>query len=463
MIVLNLQDRQFEPDFWQVIKMFYPTPEDFDVTVDIDYSRQENTVKSKVTITDKTTAVKEESGEITKFQSEKSFLKNSLYSALSEHLNINLPWGSLTGVRPTKLAYDLMNAGVKKVSLVNHLKKYYFVSEKKAELVLEIIQNQHPIEQNENLVDFYVNIPFCTSRCSYCSFVSAEIGKNSCLVKPYTDALLKEIEEAKKLISERHLIVKSVYFGGGTPTALPKSELERILSAVAFNTKEYTVEAGRPDTITAEILDLLAKYGVLRISINPQTFNDEVLKAIGRNHSSEQTLEAYKLARKYKFHINMDLIAGLPKDTLKSFKESVDICTHLNPENITVHTLTLKRGSNFAIKKENIFKKPLTEKMLEYSHSEITKNGYLPYYLYRQKNMVGNLENIGYCKPDTKCRFNIDSMEEKVSILACGANAVSKRIFLSEKLIKRQANVKDIQTYIEKINQMIEEKRELFS
>ena len=282
------------------------------------------------------------------------------------------------------------------------------------------------------------------------------------MVKPYVDALIREIEFAKQIIKEKNLVVKTVYFGGGTPTSLPTSELERILENTCFGVKEFTVEAGRPDTITREKLDLLKKYNVSRISVNPQSFNDNVLKAIGRNHSAKQTLDAYNMAREYNFQINMDLISGLPKETLKSFKENIDICMHLSPDNITVHTLALKRGSTFANENKDIFAKPLTQKMQEYAHEQIVKNGYLPYYLYRQKNMVGNLQNIGYCKKGTKCDFNIDSMEETVSVLACGANAISKRIFDYENRIERYANSKDIKTYINKIDEINKCKKELF-
>lgn len=461
---LKLLNTEFEPDFKEIINMFYPVNEENDVLIEIDYHIENSTLFENITVSsngqDKEYKLSAEENEI---QSHKSILKHLLYKALSSFKNVQLPWGSLTGIRPTRLCYDLMRKGVKKISLVNTLKTYYSVSEEKAKLCLDIIQNQQPMETNDNLVDFYVNIPFCTTRCSYCSFISAEIGKNECLVKPYVDALIDEINFAKQIIKDRHLVVKNVYFGGGTPTSLPIEQLERILEVTCFGTREFTVEAGRPDTITKQKLALLKNYGVSRISVNPQSFNDKVLQAIGRNHSSKDTLNAYNLAREFGFQINMDLIAGLPKETLKSFKENIDICMHLNPENITVHTLALKRGSTFANQNQDIFKKPLTEKMEDYAHTQIIKNGYLPYYLYRQKNMVGNLQNIGYCKPKTKCDFNIDSMEETVSIMACGANAISKRIFNLENRIERYANCKDIKTYIGKINEINEQKKKLFS
>ena len=460
---LILNNNEFEPDFMEIINMFFPVNEEHIETIKMDYEILDNEIKSHILLQNldlnKEYDFVENKNE---YQSNKTLLKHCLYKALSNYKSKELPWGCLTGIRPTKLCYDLIKKGIKKLSLVNFLKNYYSVSEDKAKLCLDIIQNQQPLEQNDHLVDFYVNIPFCTTRCSYCSFISAEIGKNECLVKPYVDALLNEIESTKQIIRDKHLIVKSVYFGGGTPTSLPTSELERILSATCFGTDEFTVEAGRPDTITREKLELLKKYNVSRISVNPQSFNEKVLKAIGRNHTAKQTLDAFNMAREFGFQINMDLIAGLPKETLKSFKENIDICMHLSPENITVHTLALKRGSTFANENADIFKKPLTEKMQEYAHEQITKNGYLPYYLYRQKNMVGNLQNIGYCKPKTKCDFNIDSMEETVSVLACGANAISKRIYNLENRIERYANCKDIKTYINKVPKINAQKKKLF-
>lgn len=443
--------------------MFYPVNEEHNVIIEIEYHFDGDEIFENIMLSkngnSKCYNLQEKQNEI---QSQKTILKHLLYKALADFEQKQLPWGSLTGIRPTRLCYDLIKKGVKKVSLVNTLKQFYSVSEEKSKLCLDIIQNQQPMETNDNLVDFYVNIPFCTTRCSYCSFISAEIGKNECLVKPYVDALIDEINFAKQIIKDKYLVVKNVYFGGGTPTSLPTSELERILEVTCFDTKEFTVEAGRPDTISQEKLALLKKYGVSRISVNPQSFNDKVLQAIGRNHTAKQTLECFNLAREYGFQINMDLIAGLPKETLKSFKENIDICMHLSPENITVHTLALKRGSTFANQNKDIFKTPLIEKMEDYAHKQILKNDYVPYYLYRQKNMVGSLQNIGYCKKGTKCDFNIDSMEETVSIMACGANAISKRIFNLENRIERYANCKDIKTYINKIPEINEQKKKLF-
>lgn len=460
---LKLNNLEFEPDFKEIINMFYPVNETNDVLIEIEYHLDNNILFETVVINkNEQSKIYNLSENLNDIQSQKTILKHLLYKALASFENKQLPWGCLTGIRPTRLCYDLMKKGIKKISLVNTLKQYFSVSEEKAKLCLDIIQNQQPMETNDCLVDFYVNIPFCTTRCSYCSFISAEIGKNECLVKPYVDTLIEEINYAKQIIKDKHLVVKNVYFGGGTPTALPTSELERILEVTCFNTREFTVEAGRPDTITPEKLQLLKKYGVSRISVNPQSFNDKVLQAIGRNHTAKQTLDVFNMAREYGFEINMDLIAGLPKETLKSFKENIDICMHLSPENITVHTLALKRGSTFANQNQDIFKKPLTEKMEDYAHAEIIKNGYLPYYLYRQKNMVGNLQNIGYCKKGTKCDFNIDSMEETVSIMACGANAISKRIFNLENRIERYANCKDIKTYIGKIDEINSQKKKLF-
>lgn len=461
---LLLENYEYQNEFFDIAREFFPVTIDDTSIIKVKYKQQNNNLNLKAEIiAELGTKQFEFNYEITTIETVKKRCKLGLYDALSAYFNQQLPWGALTGIRPTKLAYDLIKNGIKISNLHSYFKNNYRVSDEKINLILEIIQNQKPMEQNDALVDFYVNIPFCTTKCSYCSFISAPIDKVANYVTPYVDALLKEIEFAKQVIRENSLYVKNVYIGGGTPTAIPTSELERILQNLNFSTvKEFTVEAGRPDTITTEKLDLLEKYGVTRISINPQSFNDKVLEKIGRAHTAEETINAYKMARDYSFDVNMDLIAGLPGETLKSFKYNIDTAITLNPENITVHTLSLKRASEFAITNQNIFKASTTDKMVDYAHKQLIKYGYKPYYLYRQKNQLSNLQNVGYFKDNTICRFNVESMEETTSILACGANAISKRIFSLDNRLEREANVKDIATYILRIQDMIERKRKLF-
>ena len=461
-ILLDNYEYQFE--FFNVAREFFPVSMEDTSVIKIDYKSQNDKLDIDIQI-DATNGKKDYNFSyiITKLESERNRCRLGIYDALTQYFGVELPWGDLTGIRPTKIAYDLLQKGIKMSNLRSYLRDNYRVSEDKIQLVLDIIENQKPLEKNDNLVDFYVNIPFCTTKCSYCSFISAPIDKVQNYVVPYVDALLKEMDYAKSLIAKKYYIVKNIYIGGGTPTAIPTEQLERILQSLSFsNLHEFTVEAGRPDTIQVEKLDLLKKYNVTRISVNPQTFNDKVLKKIGRAHTSEDTIQAYNLAKTYGFDINMDLIAGLPTETLKSFKQSVDRTIQLAPQNITIHTLCLKRASEFAIQNQNIFKTSLAEKMVNYAHCELQKNGYKPYYLYRQKNQLSNLQNVGYFRDNTVCRFNVESMEETTSIIACGANAISKRVYTLENRLEREANVKDLPSYINRIDEMIERKKDLF-
>ncbi len=394
----------------------------------------------------------------------KRYTKLSLYSALAKINKKDLPWGSLTGVRPTKLAYELLSQGVKLENISSTLSKTFFLSKQKADLVCEIINNQKFLEIKSNYINLYINIPFCTTRCSYCSFLAGEISKCNRFVEPYISALKKEINEVKQMLSEKNYIVKTIYIGGGTPTSLTAEQIDEILSDLKFPTvTEFTVEAGRPDTITKEKLDVLKKHNVTRISINPQTFNNDVLKKIGRKHTSNDIIECYKMALPYNFQINMDFIAGLTDETFNSFKNNIDIACELNPHNITVHTLAIKNGSRLKeSESETVNYETNVTKMVDYAYKKLKEHGYQPYYMYRQKHMLSNLENVGYHKNNTQCVFNIVSMEETSNIVACGAGAISKRIFPNENRLERQPNVKDIKGYIERVDEMIEKKKNFF-
>jgi len=374
-----------------------------------------------------------------------------------------LPWGSLTGIRPTKLYYELIKeCNGDYMKAMNMLIDTFKVTYPKAQLVKEIIKNQKGIIKNDNLVDLYINIPFCPSKCYYCSFISAPIDKCRDQVEPYLEALIKEISATKELISTKNYIVKSIYIGGGTPTILDANQMDRLLSAIDYNVAEFTVECGRPDTITADKLDVLKKHNVTRISINPQTFCNKTLKTIGRNHTSQDILDAYKLALNYNFSINMDLIAGLGGESLLTFKKSLNKAIECYPDNITVHTLSIKRGSELKTEGGETSTEDVVSKMIEYSYPTLINAGYKPYYMYKQKNMLGNLENIGYFR-DKVSIFNIDSMEEFASIIACGANAISKRYYSLNNKIERFANLKNISEYITRIDEMIDKKKALFS
>ena len=387
----------------------------------------------------------------------KRYAKLSLYKALSAVTGISLPWGALTGIRPTKLAYQQSEkTGEFRDFFINTMK----VSEQKTDLVEKVLKSQRGIyEKDDNNTDFFVFIPFCPSRCRYCSFISADIKGAAKYVDEYVGVLISEIRESARYIKK----LRSIYIGGGTPVALDNAALEKILKETAkINTGvEFTVEAGRPDRITEDNLKLFRDYGVTRICINPQTFNDRTLELLGRKHTASQVEEKF-MAAKDLFVTNMDLIAGLTGESLADFRYSLDKAVSLAPDNITVHTLCIKRGSALAEGVKRLGEGEVS-KMLDYAGITLAENGYNPYYLYRQKYMAGNLENVGYCREGKACIYNIDVMEEISSTVACGANAISKRVTGGGEKIERAASPKDVKTYIEKIQTIMSAKDKLFS
>lgn len=397
---------------------------------------------------------------------QKSFMKrvfkNQLYEILSKKANKTLPWGSLTGVRPTKFARDLVERKEIKPHLITEtLVKDYHTSIEKAKLVVQILNNQKCIIKNDNLVDLFINIPICPTRCNYCSFISNELWTVKDKVDTYLACLEKELEAVKKVIADKAYIVRTIYIGGGTPSVLTAEQLERLLLKINYPVTEFTVECGRADTITREKLEVLKKYGVTRICINPQTFCEATLKRIGRKTTNKQVFDAYMLAMEFDFVVNMDLIAGLSGERLGIFKRTLNTTLELYPQNITVHTLSIKNASQ--IRGQEVKFADDVPKMLEYAQKTLTENGYKPYYLYRQKHQVGGLENVGYFRDDNVCIFNIDSMEDVSSVIAIGAGAISKRVFNLENRIERQPNCKFINDYINRIDEMIEKKVKFFS
>lgn len=374
------------------------------------------------------------------------------YPLLQKMCGFSPAWGMLTGVRPSKLIMnkflEVGEEGAKK-----YFTDHFFVDEKKTELALSVAKAEIPVIENspQNSFSLYISIPFCPTRCSYCSFVSHSIATDSAkkLMPEYVNKICEELAITGKAAKESGLVLTNVYWGGGTPTTLCAADLDRILSAVEENFDlsecgEYTVEAGRPDTVTQEKLLVLKKHGVGRISINPQTFSDSVLKAVGRCHTAALCEEKYLLARKTGFDcINMDLIAGLPGDDLSGFKNSVDKAISLGADNITVHTLALKRSS--AIVTENECESVVSgcvSQMLDYAFKSLTEAGYYPYYMYRQSKSLGNFENVGWCKKGKECKYNILMMEEYQNILSVGAGAVTKLISREDKKIERIFNYK---------------------
>ncbi len=403
----------------------------------------------------------------------KNELKKFIYRVLSDRTKTVLPWGTLTGIRPTKITTDFIKNidQPEKIfqKVYEYLDKNYYISNEKANLLTDISLTEEKILKGidyENGYSLYVGIPFCPSKCSYCSFTSYPISRYLNKTDSYLDALIKEIEIISKHLKGKKL--NSVYVGGGTPTTLNEVQLDRLLTAIEVNfdltyNKEITVEAGRPDSITREKLEVIKKHKIKRISINPQTMKEETLKIIGRHHSIKQVIESYKLARELNFSINMDLIIGLPDETTEDVKNTLEEIKKLNPDSITIHSLALKRAANLITNKEK-YKDYIYTNNQEIMDMTIACSKELnmkPYYLYRQKNMAGNMENVGYSKEGHACIYNILIMEDRQDIVALGAGGVSKFIDKKNGNITRVDNVKDVDLYIEKIDEMIKRKTEI--
>ena len=395
-------------------------------------------------------------GEIEFKRYARRFAKLALYEALRAETGRSMPWGALTGIRPTKLAYAEQAAGRR----FEPLFEKFGVSRENIALVRAVRDAQQGIyAREEGAADLYIGIPFCPSKCDYCSFITADISRTGQYVEGYLSALEKEIAACRGLFRR----LKSIYIGGGTPLVLETPQLRRVLDAAApfAEGQEYTVEAGRPDVFTEEKLRLLKDYGVTRICVNPQTFSDETLARIGRRHTAADIYRAFDMARRFSFDINCDLIAGLPGERAEEFCSGLDKAVALAPENITVHTLCLKKGAKLKEEESRLAGDGIGE-MINYSRSALSAAGYVPYYLYRQKYMADNRENTGWTKPGRACVYNIDVMEEITDNIACGANAVGKKLFAGEGRIERIGSPKDIPTYIAKIEGILAEKRKLY-
>ncbi len=381
-------------------------------------------------------------------------LKLCIYETLMNIAETIPNWGALTGVRPAKLIRKFLIEGMTYAEIIDLLTSYYHVTNSRANLAITCakyaLEEEKTISKDE--ISIYAGIPFCPSRCSYCSFVSHSIDKAQHLIIPYVDALLDEISYTKNILNDK-IKISSIYLGGGTPTTLRALELDRIMKSLnVFNKNsnvEFTVEAGRPDTIDYDKLCVIYENKATRISINPQTMNDDILQNIGRKHSAYDVLQKYRLARDIGFkNINMDLIAGLSGDTVKSFTKSLETLIDLNPENITVHSLAVKKGASIKNKSANYEQYHITQKMLDASWELLTMAGYVPYYTYRQKFMSGGFENIGWAKPNHICKYNILMMEDIQSICAFGAGAATKYVDFKTKKIERFTNAKYPYEYI---------------
>lgn len=480
MIAVQLNKRDFEYDIHSLIRAFYPGMEvsvfcrgedgpSGELQVDVNYLEEE--IQASFRDGDGKEFLRRSAavGGQTDRAERKNILKRLLYEMLSEHTGQTLPWGTLTGIRPTKIPMGLLEKGWRNTQIAEYMRNTYYCSDKKTALSISIANRERHILQHihyENGYSLYIGIPFCPSICLYCSFSSSPIAVWKDRVDAYLDALCKEIDYGAGAYQERML--DTVYIGGGTPTTLEPEQLERLLSEIESHfdlsgVREFTVEAGRPDSITREKLEVLRRHGVTRISINPQTMNQNTLEVIGRRHTVEETKEAFRLARELGFdNINMDLIVGLPGEELPQVEHTLQEVAALNPDSITVHSLAVKRAARLNMFRDQY--KEMTfinsQEIMELAGSYAARLGMAPYYLYRQKNMAGNFENVGYAREGKEGIYNILIMEEKQSILALGAGAGTK-VVRGEK-IDRIENVKDIKSYIERIDEMIERKKQGF-
>ena len=396
-------------------------------------------------------------------------LQQSYYLAALPHLENPPAWGALAGVRPTKLSTKHMLEGGSPKSADKMLKDTYFVEKDRRKLSIDCSLSTVKAVSllNETDVSLYVGIPFCPTRCAYCSFVSRTIGKRTELMTPYLEALAKELSVTGELLKKSGRTIRSVYIGGGTPTTLTSQQMAWLLDTIyaSFDLSrclEFTVEGGRPDTLTAEKLLTIRQHGADRMSINPQTMEDHVLKACGRPHKAADVLRAYQEAVDAGFKaINMDLIAGLPQDSYEGFCRSLDSVIALNPANITVHTLALKKGADLFEKKVTLPSQEEVAKMVDYANRQLAKHGYKPYYLYRQKYMSGSFENVGWSKDGQDCLYNIYMMEEVHTIVSVGGGSISKVNLPDGKLI-RFPNPKFPEQYIDMLDSVLEKKKEMF-
>lgn len=468
---LYVKNHNFHFELENLTRLFFPNEK---ITVIRDFSEPQppyiyTEVSDKITISVNIGSFNKSETAVKKLTDDDNELVSAqlLYKLLCDFTGLTQPWGILTGVRPVKLLRRLAEESSEEQA-VKKFEKDFFVSNEKIALSRETEHNERKILELSKPESFslYVGIPFCPSRCSYCSFVMASIERAEKLIEPYTKLLCEEIKLTAEIANKLGLRLETVYFGGGTPTTLSAEQLDTVLRTVnkSFDMstcREFTVEAGRPDTIDIAKLFALKENKVDRISINPQTVNDEVLKTIGRNHTAQQFFDAFELARKCGFdNINTDLIAGLPTDTPESFKNSLDSIVKLNAECITVHTLCMKRASRLTTEGVTLDLQQARDarEMLAYTQNILGQNEYIPYYMYRQSRMVGNLENVGWSKKGFESLYNVYVMDETHTILACGSGGVTKLKRNNPDYLERIFNFKYPYEYIDRFDELIQRK-----
>lgn len=468
---LYVKNHNFHFELENLTRLFFPNEK---ITVIRDFSEPQppyiyTEVSDKITISVNIGSFNKSETAVKKLTDDDNELVSAqlLYKLLCDFTGLTQPWGILTGVRPVKLLRRLAEESSEEQA-VKKFEKDFFVSDEKIALSRETEHNERKILELSKPESFslYVGIPFCPSRCSYCSFVMASIERAEKLIEPYTKLLCEEIKRTAEIANKLGLRLETVYFGGGTPTTLSAEQLDTVLKTVnkSFDMstcREFTVEAGRPDTIDIAKLFALKENKVDRISINPQTVNDEVLKTIGRKHTAQQFFDAFELARKCGFdNINTDLIAGLPTDTPESFKNSLDSIVRLNAECITVHTLCMKRASRLTTEGVTLDLQQARDarEMLAYTQNILGQNEYIPYYMYRQSRMVGNLENVGWSKKGFESLYNVYVMDETHTILACGSGGVTKLKRNNPDYLERIFNFKYPYEYIDRFDELIQRK-----
>lgn len=489
MIGLRLNEESFEYDIYSLIKAFYPEEvimkekkpkeiereEQFIVEVNHKPSQIEIIFKeyelNQEAALEKISAAETVSIENLDRKEIKNELKKCLYKLLTKRTGKELPWGTLTGIRPTKIPYAMISDKMADEDIKVSMKETYLASDEKIQLCLDIAKKEQKVLNRidlENGYSLYVGIPFCPTTCLYCSFTSYPIDKWEKRVDEYLDALDKEIDYIADQMQTKSL--NTLYIGGGTPTTLNPAQLERLLLKLTSTfdlseNQEFTVEAGRPDSLSDEKFKVMKKYGVTRISINPQTMNQKTLDLIGRKHTVDQTVEAFYCARDNGFdNINMDLIVGLPDETKDDMKYTLEAILKLSPDSLTVHSLAVKRASRLNILREEYkdYTSLNTEEISDMVEAYAQKMNMMPYYLYRQKNMTGNLENVGYARLDKEGIYNILIMEEKQTIFALGAGGATKIVYPDGERIERIENVKSVDSYINRVDEMIERKSKVF-
>lgn len=466
---IKLNDFKYRYDVYQMFNIYFTLDE-------LKFSEEEGEFEVNIT-SDKVTFKYNDIINEEYFSEEeklKETIKKIIFKSLSDITGEVYPWGTLVGIRPSKIALKHLKEGKSEEDIEKIFYKEHYTHAEKAKLCIDVAKFEEKyVNQDEKVISIYVGMAFCPTRCLYCSFAANPIAGSKKLVDPYLKALSYEIEEIKKYVDEKGLKIETVYFGGGTPTSVNEEEFENIMNKIynsfvdSRNIKEFTVECGRPDSITEEKLKSMKKYGVTRISINPQTMNDKTLQLIGRGHNSQDIRDKFKLARELGFEdINMDMIIGLPGEGLEEAKYTAAEIKKLSPDSLTVHGLSLKRGSimyeNFILKKGlGLKSQDEVLKMYEESRKLAEDLNLQPYYMYRQKNMVGNMENLGYTKSGKECIYNMEMIEDNQTIIALGADAVSKVVFIDEGRIERFGNVKDVKGYVERIEEMVEGKIKL--